>query len=91
MKLGDFMRDRLRAQLEDEVGVIEIRGQGLIIGIELSMPCGELVKRALAKKLLINVTSDNVVRLLPALVMRQEEAIQVIDITCQLIRGFLND
>ncbi len=91
MKLGDFMRGRLSAQLEDEAGVVEIRGQGLIIGIELSMPCGDLVKRALARKLLINVTSENVVRLLPALVMRQEEAIQVIDTTCQLIREFLND
>ncbi|MCH9638019.1 MAG: aspartate aminotransferase family protein [Betaproteobacteria bacterium] len=91
MKLGDFMRDRLSAQLEGEAGVVEIRGQGLIIGIELSKPCGDLVKRALARKLLINVTSENVVRLLPALVMRQEEAIQVIDTTCQLIREFLND
>lgn len=91
MKLGDFMRDSLNTQLKDEAGVVEVRGQGLIIGIELSVPCGDLVKRALAKKLLINVTSDNVVRLLPALIMQQEEAIQVIDITCQLIREFLND
>jgi acetylornithine/N-succinyldiaminopimelate aminotransferase len=90
-QLGDFMRDRLRAQLNEEAGVVEIRGQGLIIGIELSVPCGELVKIALAKKLLINVTSDKVVRLLPALIMQQDEAVQVVDTTCQLIREFLND
>ncbi len=94
MKLGNFMRDRLRAQLstqlKDESGVVQIRGQGLITGIELSVPCVELVKRALEKKLLINVTSDKVVRLLPALVMQQDEAEQVVDTTCQLIREFLN-
>lgn len=89
-KLGDFMRDGLRHQLQDVSGVVQIRGQGLIIGIELSMPCGELVKKALEKKLLINVTSDKVIRLLPAFVMRQAEAEQVIDITCSLIREFLN-
>ncbi len=90
MKLGDFMRDRLNTQLKDESGVVQIRGQGLITGIELSVPCGELVKKALEKKLLINVTSDKVVRLLPALVMQQDEAEQVVDTTCQLIREFLN-
>ncbi len=90
-KLGDFMRSRLKHQLEDVSGVVQIRGQGLIIGIELSVPCGELVKKALEKKLLINVTSDKVIRLLPAFVMQQAEAEQVIDTTCSLIREFLND
>lgn len=91
MRLGDFMRDRLKNQLVDVAGVVQIRGQGLIIGIELSVPCGELVKKALEKKLLINVTSEKVIRLLPAFVMQQHEAEQVIDITCLLIKEFLNN
>lgn len=90
MKLGDFMRDRLRNQLADVSGVVQIRGQGLIIGIELSVPCGDLVKKALEKKLLINVTSDKVIRLLPAFVMQPGEAEQVVDMTCLLIKEFLN-
>ena len=90
MKLGDFMRDRLKNQLADVPGVVQIRGQGLIIGIELSVPCGDLVKKALEKKLLINVTSDKVIRLLPAFVMQPGEAAQVVDMTCLLIKEFLN-
>lgn len=90
MKLGDFMRDRLKDQLADVPGVVQIRGQGLIIGIELSVPCGDLVKKALEKKLLINVTSDKVIRLLPAFVMQPGEAEQVVDMTCLLIKEFLN-
>ena len=90
-KLGDFIRDKLRRQLADVTGVVQVRGQGLIVGIELSVPCGELVKRALEKKLLINVTSDKVIRLLPAFVMQQGEAEQVVDITCSLIKEFLNN
>lgn len=89
-QLGDFMRDRLRHQLADVAGVVQVRGQGLIVGAELSVSCGELVKKALEKKLLINVTSDKVIRLLPAFVMQRGEAEQVVDITCSLIKEFLN-
>ncbi len=89
-RLGDFMRDRLKNQLADVAGVVQVRGQGLIVGIELSVPCGELVKKALEKKLLINVTSNKVIRLLPAFVMQQGEADQVVDTTCSLIKEFLN-
>ncbi len=89
--LGDFIRERLKNQLADVAGVVQVRGQGLIIGIELSVPCGELVKKALEKKLLINVTSDKVIRLLPAFVMQQGEAEQVVDITCLLIKEFLDN
>lgn len=89
-QLGDFMRDRFRNQLKNVAGVVQVRGQGLIVGVELSVPCVELVKKALEKKLLINVTSDKVIRLLPAFVMQRNEAEQVVDITCSLIEEFLN-
>lgn len=90
-ELGNFIREKLKNQLADVAGVVQIRGQGLIIGVELSVPCVELVQKALEKKLLINVTSDKVVRLLPAFVMQQNEAEQVVDITCSLIREFFNN
>jgi acetylornithine aminotransferase len=60
-----------------------------MIGIELSRPCGDLVKEALKRGLLINVTSDKVVRLLPPLVMQRSEAEQVVNILSAIIREFL--
>ncbi|SER54154.1 acetylornithine aminotransferase [Nitrosomonas sp. Nm51] len=88
-KLGKFIHDRLEAQLAGLDKIVEIRSQGLMIGIELEVPCGELVKRALEKKLLINVTSEKVIRLLPALVMQEEEAKLVVNTACQLIKEFV--
>lgn len=87
--LGLFIRQGCATALQDVAGVKEIRGQGLMIGIELDKPCGDLVKQALALGLLINVTADNVIRLLPPLVMTQGEAQQMLDILCPLIKEFL--
>ncbi|WP_074707863.1 aspartate aminotransferase family protein [Nitrosospira multiformis] len=89
MEVGDFMRSLFKAQLADLPEVIEIRGQGLMIGIELSRPCGELVKEALKKGLLINVTSDKVVRLLPPLVIQRDEAEQVVNTLSPIVKEFL--
>jgi acetylornithine/N-succinyldiaminopimelate aminotransferase len=89
MEMGDFMRSMFKAQLADLPEVREIRGQGLMIGIELSRPCGDLVKEALRKGLLINVTSDRVVRLLPPLVMQRSEAEQVVNTLSPIVREFL--
>lgn len=88
-QLGQFLRTGLAARLQGIKGYQEIRGMGLMIGIVLDEPCAELVKLALAKGLLINVTADNVVRLLPPLVMSQDEAQQLVDILCPLIKDFL--
>ena len=89
LELGDFMRMMFKAQLADLPDINQIRGQGLMIGIELSRPCGDLVKEALRQGLLINVTSDRVVRLLPPLVMQRSEAEQVVNILSDIIRKFL--
>ena len=70
-------------------GVVEIRGQGLMIGVELEKPCGVLVGRALDAGLLINVTRDRVVRLLPPLILTKEEADQIITILAPLIQNFI--
>lgn len=90
VSMGDLMRNRFHEKLANWSNVIKIRGQGLMLGIELPIACGELVKEALAAKLLINVTSEKVVRLLPALVITQAEAEQIVDKTSTLIDRFLS-
>jgi len=87
--LGQFFRTELDARLQGTKGYQGMRGQGLMIGIALNKPCAELVKLALVQGLLINVTSDSIVRLLPPLVMTQDEAQQLMDILCPLIKDFL--
>jgi acetylornithine aminotransferase len=88
-QLGAFIRADLAQRLQGLPGVRQIRGQGLMIGIELDRPCGDLVKLALAEKMLINVTNDTVVRLLPPLVMKHEEAVLLTEKLAGLIRAFL--
>jgi len=88
--LGRFIRQGIATALQSVNGVKEIRGQGMMIGIELDKPCSDLVKQALAQGLLINVTADNVIRLLPPLVMSQNEAQQLLDILCPLIKEFMH-
>jgi len=88
-QLGNFIRESLEGSLKGVDGVVTMRNAGLMIGIELDRPCGELVKQALEAGLLINVTSDNVIRLLPPLVMNQDEAQQLVDLLAPLIRKFL--
>jgi acetylornithine aminotransferase len=87
--IGEFLLNGFRECLGNAAGVSSIRGQGLMIGIELDKPCGDLVGKALAQGLLINVTADNVVRLLPSLVFSQAEAQQLLDMLCPLITEFL--
>jgi acetylornithine aminotransferase len=88
-EIGKFIREGIATSLQGVNGVKDIRGQGLMIGIELDKPCGDLVKQALAKGLLINVTADTVVRLLPPLILSQAEAQQMIDLLSPLIKDFL--
>ena len=88
-QLGQFIRSGFAVSLQGVAGIKAIRGQGLMIGIELDKPCGDLVKLALSKGLLINVTADSVIRLLPPLILSQAEAQQLIDILSPLIKEFL--
>ncbi len=87
--LGEAIRGGLRAALAGVSGVVDIRGDGLMIGIELDRPCGDLVKQALAGGLLINVTAEKVVRLLPPLVMSDAEAGELVALLGALIKDFL--
>ena len=88
-QIGKVIRSGLTKQLNGAAGIKEIRGQGLMVGIELERPCSELVLAALERGLLINVTVDTVVRLLPPLIMRQGEAAQLVDGVASLIQQFL--
>ncbi|PIX98155.1 MAG: aspartate aminotransferase family protein [Hydrogenophilales bacterium CG_4_9_14_3_um_filter_63_34] len=87
--VGAFIRADLLHRLAGLAGVREVRGQGLMIGIELDRPCGDLVKQALARKLLINVTNESVVRLLPPLILKREEAALLTEKLAALIKAFL--
>jgi acetylornithine aminotransferase len=88
--LGKLMLDGFNAGLKDVDGVKSIRGKGLMIGIELGRDCDELVKMALAEHLLINVTSSNVIRLLPPLIISDEQAKLIVDIVCKIVKQFLD-
>jgi len=88
LKQGDFMLNNFQEQLGSSDNVAQIRGQGLMIGIELTKPCGELVIDALKQGLLLNVTSDKVVRLLPPLIIKQNEAKKIVDMVSNLIKNF---
>lgn len=89
-RIGDLIRLGFEAEFKNTQGVATVRNAGLMIGIELDRPCGELVKMALATKLLINVTADNVVRLLPPLVMNESEAKELVQRLAVVIKAFLN-
>lgn len=84
-QFGDYFLTRFKEKLEPLASVNEVRGKGLMIGIELNYDCAELVKRALEKHLLINVTASKVIRLLPPLIINQEQADTIIDTVCELV------
>ena len=89
-ELGGRLRDGLASRLAGIKGVLDVRGLGLMIGIQLDRPCGGLVKQALERGLLINVTADSVIRLLPPLVMTDEQADQLVGILSELVAAFLS-
>ena len=88
-RVGAHLRQRIEKGLAGVAGLKEIRGQGLMIGVELNMPCGALTQRAVDAGLLISVTADSVIRLVPPLIMTLAEADEVADILLPLIHQFL--
>ena len=89
-ELGKKMLEQLRQNLQDVAGVVDVRGKGLMLGIELDKDCGELVSLALEQRLLINVTAGNVVRLLPPLIITDTEADQIVTMVSALIKDWLS-
>ena len=88
-RIGALIRQGFAEGLAGVAGLVDIRGHGLMIGIELDRPCGDLVKRALAAGLLINVTGDTVIRLLPPLNFSEADARELVERMLPLIKAFL--
>lgn len=88
-ELGSLLLNGLQQHTLDVPGVVAVRGQGLILGIELDRPCVELVAQALEQFLLINVTAGNVIRLLPPFILTNEQAEQIISIMTNTLKVFL--
>jgi len=88
-RIGGILLEGLHRALDARPGVVEVRGRGLMIGIELEQPCGDLVAQALEAGLLINVTMDKVIRLLPPLIMSETEAREVLAVLVPLVQRFL--
>ncbi len=87
--VGAFLKESLQRELAGTAGVVEVRGQGLMLGIELERPCGELLGQAAEAGLMLSVTADRVIRLVPALILTADEARQIVDILVPLIKKFL--
>ena len=87
--VGAHLTASLRRELEGVAGVTEVRGYGLMIGIELDRPCGEVLTRAMDAGLLLSVTADRVVRLVPPLILTAAEADEIVAILCPIIKTFL--
>ena len=87
-ELGQMMLQGFREQLADNKLVKEIRGRGLMIGIELTKPCGELMTAALAEGIVINITVGNVIRLLPPLIISDQEAQDIVSKVSTIIKNF---
>lgn len=90
-QLGQFLAAEFHSRLQHLDAVRDIRGKGLMIGIELDRPCGELVTQARERGLLINVTADSVIRLLPPLITSQQDAEQILVTVTDLIEQFTSD
>jgi len=90
-RVGKHLAESLKRELKSVTGFKEIRGQGLMIGLELTKPCGDLVKRCAENGLLISVTADTVVRMVPPLILTITEADEIVGILCPLIKQFLSE
>jgi acetylornithine/N-succinyldiaminopimelate aminotransferase len=90
-KVGAQLMGDLRQAFEGLAGVVELRGQGLMIGIELDRPCGVILQRAADAGLMLSVTADRVIRLVPPLILSADEARQIVAILAPLVRRFLSE
>jgi acetylornithine/N-succinyldiaminopimelate aminotransferase len=91
VKVGDHLKAGLQRELGSLTSLKEIRGRGLMMGVELTIPCSELVGRAAEKGLLISVTADSVIRLVPSLIMSTVEADEVVSILAPLVKQLIKE
>ncbi len=85
-RAGERLLGGLRRELDGVDGVVEIRGRGLMVGVELSEPAGELKDAAMARGLIINITRGNVIRLLPPLIVDDAQIDLIVEIVADLVR-----
>ena len=88
-QVGAYLKTRLQAVLGTLPGVVDVRGQGLMIGVELAKPCGALIGLAAQAGLLLSVTSDTVIRIVPPLILSQAEADEIVARLHPLVQDFL--
>ena len=88
--VGNYFVNALKEAFKAEAGVVSIRGRGLMVGVELNQPCGALVGQAAEAGLLISVTADSVIRMVPPLIMTVEQAQTVVDILKPLVIDLLH-
>ena len=87
--VGAHLKGALERELGGLAGVKEIRGQGLMLGIELDRPCGVILNRACEAGLLLSVTADSVIRLVPPLILSVAEADEIVAILAPIVKTFL--
>ena len=87
--MGAIVKNGFSQALQGVAGVKEIRGMGLMLGIELDRPCGDIVKSALEAGILTNVTQDSVIRLVPPLIINESEAREIVARLAPVIKAFL--
>lgn len=87
--VGDYLKAKLQAELSSLEGFVEVRGQGLMIGVELTKPCGQLIGQAAEAGLLISVTADTVIRIVPPLILTQQEADEIVTKLKPLVQAVL--
>jgi acetylornithine aminotransferase len=88
-RVGELLMQSLKRELHGVAGVKDIRGKGLMLGIELDRPCGDIVRRGLEAGLVANVTADKVIRLVPPLILSEAESRQLVSILVPIIKAFL--
>ena len=89
--VGALLQAGLERELAGVKGVVEVRGHGLMLGIALDRPCGDILGRAAKAGLMLSVTAERVIRLVPPLILSADEAAQIVAILCPLIKAFLSE
>lgn len=88
-EVGEYLKAQLHAALSELDGFVEVRGQGLMIGVELTKPCGQLIGQAAEAGLLLSVTADTVIRLVPPLILSRAEADEIVAKLKPLVQAIL--
>ena len=90
-EIGNYLMGKLRDAFADQAGVVDVRGQGLMIGMELAKPCGVLLQRFMEAGLLVSITADTVVRILPPLIITHAEVDELVDKLAPIVNAFLSE